>query len=163
MMMWQTAAASIASHGMKPDEYGVVPVPTQTAGATGDAGVTSMVAGINMAIFNDTKHKEASEAFVKFMTSDDEQKVLNGKYASIPPVIAAQSDPAFQTPDLKVLGQVLQKSAAPLPQVANESQFENLVGPAVKQLFADAAAGKPVTDDSVKAALTQAQQKMPTS
>jgi multiple sugar transport system substrate-binding protein len=163
MMMWQTAAASIASHGMKPDEYGVVPVPTQTAGATGDAGVTSMVAGINIAIFNDTKHKEASEAFVKFMTSDDEQKVLNGKYASIPPVIAAQSDPAFQTPDLKVLTQVLQKSAAPLPQVANESQFENLVGPAVKQLFADAAAGKPVTEDSVKAALTQAQQKMPTS
>ena len=163
MMMWQTAAASIASHGMKPDEYGVVPVPTQTAGATGDAGITSMVAGINIAIFNDTKHKEASEAFVKFMTSDDEQKVLNGKYASIPPVIAAQSDPAFQTPDLKVLAQVLQKSAAPLPQVANESQFENLVGPAVKQLFADAAAGKPVTDDSVKAALTQAQQKMPTS
>jgi multiple sugar transport system substrate-binding protein len=163
MMMWQTAAASIASHGMKPDEYGVVPVPTQTAGATGDAGVTSMVAGINIAVFNDTKHKEASEAFVKFMTSDDEQKVLNGKYASIPPVIAAQSDPAFQTPDLKVLTQVLQKSAAPLPQVANESQFENLVGPAVKQLFADAAAGKPVTEDSVKAALTQAQQKMPTS
>jgi multiple sugar transport system substrate-binding protein len=163
MMMWQTAAASIASHGMKPDEYGVVPVPTQTAGATGDAGVTSMVAGINIAIFQDTKHKEAAEAFVKFMTSTDEQKVLNTKYASIPPVIEAQSDPAFQTPDLKVLTQVLQKSAAPLPQVANESQFENLVGPAVKALFADAAAGKPVTDDSVKAALQKAQQQMPTS
>ncbi|NUS13014.1 MAG: sugar ABC transporter substrate-binding protein [Streptomyces sp.] len=163
MMMWQTASASIASHGMKPEDYGVVPVPTQTAGATGDAGVTSMVAGINMAIFNDTKHKAAAEAFVKFMTSTDEQKVLNGKYGSIPPVTEAQSDPAFQTPDLKVLAGVLQKSAAPLPQVANESQFENLVGPAVKSLFADAAAGKPVTDDSVKAALQKAQQQMPTS
>jgi multiple sugar transport system substrate-binding protein len=163
MMMWQTAAASIASHGMKPEDYGVVPVPTQTAGATGDAGVTSMVAGINIAVFNDTKHKEAAEAFVKFMTSTDEQKVLNTKYASIPPVIEAQSDQAFQTPDLKVLTQVLQKSAAPLPQVANESQFENLVGPAVKGLFADAAAGKPVTDDTVKAALQKAQQQMPTS
>ncbi|UWE11559.1 ABC transporter substrate-binding protein [Actinacidiphila bryophytorum] len=163
MMMWQTASASIASHGMKPDQYGVVPVPTQTAGATGDAGVTSMVAGINMAIFKDTKHKDAAEAFVKFMTSTDEQKSLNGTYGSIPPVLEAQSDPAFQTPDLKVLAQVLQKSAAPLPQVANESQFENLVGPAVKSLFADAAAGKPVTDDSVKAALTKAQQQMPAS
>ncbi|SHM60392.1 ABC transporter substrate-binding protein [Actinacidiphila paucisporea] len=163
MMMWQSAAPAIASHGMKPGDYGVVPVPTQTAGATGDAGVTSMVAGINMAIFKDTKHKDAAEAFVKFMTSTDEQKTLNGKYGSIPPVTEAQSDPAFQTPDLKVLASVLSKSAAPLPQVANESQFENLVGPAVKSLFADAAAGKPVTDDSVKAALTKAQQQMPAS
>ncbi|WP_327288158.1 ABC transporter substrate-binding protein [Streptomyces sp. NBC_01198] len=163
MMMWQSAAPAIASHGMKPDQYGVVPVPTQTAGATGDAGVTSMVAGINIAVFKDTKHKDAAEAFVKFMTSTDEQKALNGKYGSIPPVIEAQSDPAFQTPDLKVLAGVLQKSAAPLPQVANESQFENLVGPAVKSLFAEAAAGKPVTDASVKAALTKAQQQMPAS
>jgi multiple sugar transport system substrate-binding protein len=163
MMMWQTASASIAAHGMKPDQYGVVPVPTQTAGATGDAGVTSMVAGINMAVFQNTKHKAAAEAFVKFMTSTPEQKLLNAKYGSIPPVLEAQSDPAFQTPDLKALSAVLQHSAAPLPQVANESQFENLVGPAVKSLFADAAAGKAVTDDSVKAALTKAQQQMPAS
>jgi multiple sugar transport system substrate-binding protein len=163
MMMWQSAAPAIASHGMKPTDYGVVPVPTQTAGATGDAGVTSMVAGINIAIFQSTKHKAAAEAFVKFMTSTDEQKALNGKYGSIPPVVEADSDPAFQTPDLKVLAGVLQKSAAPLPQVANESQFENLVGPAVKSLFADAAAGKAVTDDSVKAALQKAQQQMPAS
>ncbi|NJP45451.1 ABC transporter substrate-binding protein [Actinacidiphila epipremni] len=161
MMMWQSAAPAIKSHGMTQDQYGVVPVPTLTAGATGDAGVTSMVAGINIAIFKDTSHKEAAEAFVKFMTSTDEQKALNGTYGSIPPVVEAQSDPAFQTPDLKVLASVLQKSAAPLPQVAHESEFENLVGPAVKSLFADAAAGKAVTDDSVKAALTKAQQQMP--
>ncbi|WP_329173624.1 ABC transporter substrate-binding protein [Streptomyces sp. NBC_01477] len=163
MMMWQSAATSIKAHGMTPDQYGVVPVPTQTAGATGDAGVTSMVAGINVAVFNSTKHKAAAEAFVKFLTSTDEQKILNGKYGSLPPVTEAQSDPAFQTPDLKVLAGVLQKSAAPLPQVANESQFENLVGPAVKDLFAEAAAGKAITDDTVKAALTKAQQQMPAS
>ena len=58
---------------------------------------------------------------------------------------------------------MLGKSAAPLPQVANESQFETLVGTAVKDLFADAAAGKAVTTDSVKAALNKAQQQMPAS
>jgi multiple sugar transport system substrate-binding protein len=163
MMMWQSAATSIKAHGMSPDQYGVVPVPTQTAGATGDAGITSMVAGINLAVFQNTKHKAAAEALVKFMTSTPEQKILNGTYGSLPPVKEAQSDAAFQTPDLKTLAGVLGSSAAPLPQVPNESQFETLVGTAVKDLFADAAAGKPVTTDSVKAALTKAQQQMPAS
>ncbi|WP_225845997.1 sugar ABC transporter substrate-binding protein [Streptomyces sp. HPF1205] len=163
MMMWQSAASSIKAHGMTQDQYGVVPVPTLVANPTGDAAVTSMVAGINVGVFNGTKHKDAAVQLVKFLTSTPEQKILNGKYGSIPPVREAQSDPAFQTPDLKVLAKVLTTSAAPLPQVADESQFENLVGPAVKGLFADAAAGKDVTDDTVKAALDKAQQQMPPS
>lgn len=163
MMMWQSAATSIKAHGMSPDQYGVVPVPTLSANATGDGAVTSMVAGINLAVFNSTKHKDAALKFVKFMTSTPEQKILNSTYGSLPPVTEAQSDPAFQTPDLKVLSSVLANSAAPLPQVANESQFETLVGTAVKDLFADAAAGKAVTTASVKAALDKAQQQMPAS
>ncbi|WP_405589292.1 ABC transporter substrate-binding protein [Streptomyces sp. NBC_01190] len=163
MMMWQSAATSIKAHGMTPDQYGVVPVPTQTEGATGDAGVTSMVAGINLAVFKNSSHQAAAVQLVKFLTSTPEQKILNGTYGSLPPVKEAQSDAAFQTPDLKVLAGVLGSSAAPLPQVPNESQFETLVGTAVKDLFADAAAGKSVTDDSVKAALTKAQQQMPAS
>ena len=55
----------------------------------------------------------------------------------------------------------LAKSAAPLPQVPNESQFETAVGTAVKELFADAAAGRPVTTASVKEKLSKAQQQMP--
>jgi multiple sugar transport system substrate-binding protein len=163
MMMWQSAATSIKSHGMNPDQYGVVPVPTLQAGATGDAGVTSMVAGINLAVFKNSKNLDGALKFVNFMTSDAEQKTLNSTYGSLPPVKSAQSDPAFQTPDLKTLASVLGSSAAPLPQVANEAQFETLVGTAVKDLFADAAAGKDVTTDSVKAALTKAQQQMPAS
>jgi multiple sugar transport system substrate-binding protein len=163
MMMWQSAATSITSHGMSPDQYGVAPVPTLTANATGDAGVTSMVAGINMAVFKNTKNLDASLQFVKFMTSTPEQKILNSTYGSLPPVKEAQSDPAFQTPDLKILASVLGGSAAPLPQVPDEAQFETLVGTAVKDLFADAAAGKDVTEESVKAALTKAQQQMPAS
>ena len=42
----------------------------------------------------------------------------------------------------------------------NESQFETAVGTAVKELFADAAAGSPVTTESVKARLEKAQQTM---
>lgn len=42
-----------------------------------------------------------------------------------------------------------------------ESQFETLVGTAVKNLLASAAAGKAVTEDGVRSELTRAQQQMP--
>ncbi len=47
-----------------------------------------------------------------------------------------------------------------MPQVAKESQFETVVGTAVKNLFADAASGKPVSAATVKAQLSSAQQQM---
>ncbi|MFJ5230017.1 ABC transporter substrate-binding protein [Kitasatospora sp. NPDC088391] len=162
MLMWQSAGANLKSHGMNPDDYGVVPVPT-AAGATGDKATTSMVAGINLAVFKNTKNLDGALNFVKFMTSDEEQKTLNGTYGSLPPVKAAQSDPKFATPELQTLAGVLQKSAAPLPQVPSESQFETLIGTAVKNLLASAAAGKPITDATVKDELSKAQQQMPAS
>jgi predicted transcriptional regulator len=98
---------------------------------------------------------------VKFMTSDAEQKILNKAYSSIPPVASAQSDPAFSTPANAVLKDTLTKSAVALPQVPAESQFETAVGTAIKELYADAAAGRAVTEASVKAKLEKAQSQMP--
>ncbi|MCX5415848.1 sugar ABC transporter substrate-binding protein [Streptomyces sp. NBC_00059] len=160
MVLWQAAATTFSAQGMKPEDWGVAPVPVP-AGAPGAGKQTnSMVAGINMAVFKNTKNIDGAKKFVKFMTSDEEQKILCKTYGSIPPVKAAQSDPAFAAPELKVLRDTLATSAAPLPQVPNESQFETAVGTAVKELFADAAAGTPVTTESVKARLEKAQQTM---
>jgi multiple sugar transport system substrate-binding protein len=161
MLLWQTAATTFKAHGMSPDEWGVAPVPVPS-GTPGDGSVpNSMVAGINMAVFENTDNLDGALEFVKFMTSDEEQKILNKAYGSIPPVKAAQRDEAFDAPDLTVLRDTLAKSAVPLPQVPQESQFETAVGTAVKELFADAAAGRPVTTESVRERLTKAQQQMP--
>ena len=54
-----------------------------------------------------------------------------------------------------MLRNVLGTSAVALPQVPKESQFETAVGTAVKNLFADAASGKPVSAATVKAAVVQ--------
>ncbi|MET9479195.1 sugar ABC transporter substrate-binding protein [Streptomyces sp. NPDC006638] len=160
MVLWQAAASTFASQGMKPEDWGVAPVPVQSGVPGTGEQTNSMVAGINIAVFNNTKNIDGAKKFVKFMTSDAEQTLLNKTYGSVPPVKAAQQDPAFGSSDVKVLRDTLGTSAAPLPQVANESQFETTVGTAVKGLWADAAAGKPVTTESVKAALTKAQQQM---
>ncbi|MFJ3582413.1 ABC transporter substrate-binding protein [Streptomyces sp. NPDC090127] len=161
MVLWQTPSQTFASQGMSEDEWGVAPAPVASGAPGQGTSVNSMVAGINMAVFKNTKNLDGATKFVKFMTSDDEQKILNQAYGSVPPVKAAQQDPAFGGPSLKVIRDTLATSASALPQVPEESQFETVVGTAVKQLFADAAAGRPVTTESVKAALEKAQQQMP--
>ncbi|MET8248917.1 sugar ABC transporter substrate-binding protein [Streptomyces sp. NPDC005202] len=161
MLLWQSASANLKSQGMGEDQYGVAPVPVQSGTPGTGTQVNSMVAGINIAVFRNSHNLDGAAKFVKFMTSDAEQKILNKAYSSIPPVKSAQEDPAFNTPANAVLKDTLAKSAAALPQVAAESQFETTVGTAVKELFADAAAGRAVTTASVKAKLQKAQQQMP--
>jgi multiple sugar transport system substrate-binding protein len=161
MLLWQTAATTLASHGMKPEDWGVAPVPVPSGTPGTGQNVTSMVAGINLAVFKNTDNLDGALQFVKFMTGDEEQKILNKTYGSIPPVKTAQQDAAFNAPDLAVLRDTLATSAAPLPQVPAESQFETAVGTAVKELFADAAVGRPITTELVRERLTKAQQQMP--
>ncbi|QLJ03616.1 sugar ABC transporter substrate-binding protein [Streptomyces sp. NEAU-sy36] len=161
MVLWQTASATFKSLGMKDSDWAVAPAPVQSGAPGTGTQVNSMVAGINMAVFRNTHNLDGAEKFVKFMTSDEEQKILNTAYGSIPPVKSAQSDPAFNSQGTAVLRQTLATSAQALPQVADESQFETAVGTAVKELFADAANGRAVTTDSVKAKLQKAQQQMP--
>lgn len=161
ILLWQSASANLTSQGMSEDQYGIAPMPVQSGTPGTGTQVNSMVAGINMAVFKNTHNLDGATEFVKFMTSDAEQKILNTAYSTIPPVKSAQSDAAFTTPSNAVLKDTLAKSAVALPQVADESQFETAVGTAVKTLFADAAAGRAVTTASVKAQLAKAQQQMP--
>ncbi|MFD3538687.1 ABC transporter substrate-binding protein [Streptomyces sp. NPDC058662] len=161
MVLWQTASATFKAQGMSDDEWGVAPAPVPSGTPGSGKATNSMVAGINMAVFKNTKNIDGAVKFVNFMTGDEEQKILNTAYGSIPPVKSAQQDPAFNTPALAVLRDTLATSASALPQVPEESQFETVVGTAVKELFAEAAAGRPVTTDSVKAKLEKAQQQMP--
>jgi multiple sugar transport system substrate-binding protein len=160
MLMWQAAASSLKRQGMSADQYGIAPIPLPAQTPPGGKKVTSMVAGINMAVFKNTHNRAGALKFVKFMTSRDEQKLLNKSYGSLPPVKDAYPDPAFDTPELKVLHDVLSTSSAPLPQVPQESQYETLVGNAVKKLFADAASGHTVSQSTVKSELTKAKQQM---
>ena len=98
--------------------------------------------------------------FVEFMTSDAEQIILNKAHSSLPTVQGAYGDAAFQTDQVTVFQTILATTAAPLPAVPEESQFETLVGTAMKDLFADAASGKAITADAIKAKLSAANQQV---
>ena len=159
MLMWQAAGANLKNHGMQPSQYGIAPVPVQSGAPGQGTNVDSMVAGINIAVFKNTHNLAAVEKFVQFMTSPAEQQILCQAYGCIPPVSAAQSNPAFSSPELTVIRNVLATSAVALPQVPAEAQFETLVGAALKNLMADAASG-PVSAQTVEQQLTSAQAQM---
>ena len=160
MLMWQNADASLIKDGMSASAFGVAPIPFPANAPAGAPHVDSIVAGINMSVFANTKHKTAALEFVKFMTSKTTQIALNKAYGSLPSVTDAYTDPAFQTPDDKVIQGVLANTATSMPEIAQESQFETVIGTALKNLFADAATGKAITNSLVSSQLTTAQQQM---
>ena len=160
MLMWQPAGANLAKYGMTSSQYGVAPLPFPASAPAGGKHIDSMVGGINLSVFANSKHQAAALAFVKFMTSQATEISLNKTYGSLPSVTDAYSDPAFQTADDKVFQSVLATSATAMPEIAQESQFETVIGTAMKTLFADAAGGTAITDSVVNAALTKAQQQM---
>jgi multiple sugar transport system substrate-binding protein len=159
MILWQAAGTTLKADGMSPDAWGVTAPPVES-GTPSASNPDSMVAGINMAVFKSSKNQAAALKFVKFMTSQSESTLLNGKYGSIPPVKASLAASPAANQEQTVLRNVLSNSAVALPQVPKEAQFETAVGGAVKTLFADAAAGKPVSAATVKAQLSSAQQQM---
>ena len=160
MFMNQASAGSLKTIGADLANIGVAPIPLPASPPAGSRKVTSFVAGINLSVFKSTKNTDAALEFVKFMTSTPEQALLNKTYGSLPTVQEAYSDPAFQTDDVKVFQGVLSSSAEPMPQVPQESQFETLIGTAMKSMFADVAAGKPVDGAKIKDALAQADQQI---
>jgi multiple sugar transport system substrate-binding protein len=159
MILWQAAGTTLKADGMSPDAWGVTAPPVES-GTPSASNPDSMVAGINIAVFKSSKNQADALKFVKFMTSQSESTLLNGKYGSIPPVQAALAATPAANQEQTVLRNVLSTSAVALPQVPKEAQFETAVGGAVKTLFADAAAGKPVSAATVKAQLSSAQQQM---
>ncbi|MFG1710036.1 extracellular solute-binding protein [Nonomuraea sp. M3C6] len=157
MYMAQTSGINVlAQNGMKPDDYGIVPIPAPAAGKK----ISSFVAGTNISVFKNSKNVDAALQFVKFMTSDDEQKILNKAYTTQPPI---QGVPAAFTDDqekLDTFTEILSSYAKPLPLVPGIQAFQANVGGAAVALVAKAATGAQVGDAEVQAALEEAQQKM---
>lgn len=148
------ANSSIASQGMAEDAFGVVAYPSP-AGAT---EVATMVAGINMSIFKNTKNKDAALEFVKFMTSEATQATLDKPFAALP-VLAGVTPSFTDNAELaKTFSDIYENKSKPLPLVPAEDQFESTVGKAMNQMFATVASGGTVSKADIKAALTTAQQ-----
>jgi multiple sugar transport system substrate-binding protein len=160
MVLWQNnAETTLQSLGMNSDQYGIAIMPMPATMPSGGKPTASHVAGINLSVFDNSKNKAAALKLVNFMTSKEEQVILNTKFHSLPVINDAYSDPAFQTPTVQTFKTILAEHSEPMPQITKEGEMETIIGGALKQLFAQAATSG-VTDADIKAALTKANQQM---
>jgi ABC-type glycerol-3-phosphate transport system substrate-binding protein len=114
-----------------------------------------------MSIFKNTQHKGAALEFVKFMTSPEEQELLNKAFNTIPPVKGVPTSAFAKYPELMaVWPQILDKNAVPMALVPSVSAYQTNVGGGIVGLFGKVATGSAVSENDVKAMLQAAQQKM---
>lgn len=147
------ADATIQQSGMNSSAYGVVPLPAPAAGKQ----IASFPGGINLSVFNNTKHKAAALALVKYLTSSEVQKTLDAKYASLP--VLADATPNFtDNPDeAATFVKIYTSMSEPLPRTAWEATYETAVGKAMNTMWATLATGGSVSLTDVQAALKSAQ------
>src|SRR5665647_1315618 len=160
LMSQMNADNTLQADGMKSSEYGVVPIPAPSPLPPGGKDVASFVAGINLSIFKNTKNQDAALRFVKFMTSPEEQAILDKPFTALPVVKGGTVNFTDNKAEAATFALVLATMSEPLPRIAAESAFETNVGAAVNGLLAQAATGKAVSTSDIKAALQQAQDKM---
>ena len=155
-MVMQQSGSRNALNALGFTEYGVAQVPVPEGGTP----TQTMVAGINISVFNESDQQEEALQLVEFLTSDEQQVTLNKAYTTLPVVEAAYDDPAFTDEISGTFATILAEHAEPMPQLPAEGQMETLVGGAVVDLISRAATGQPVTDADVREALAGAQEEM---
>jgi multiple sugar transport system substrate-binding protein len=164
MMFGQNATrTTLVGNGMDPSQWGIVPIPAPDPLPAGGRQVGSFAAGTNIAVFGNTDNKDGALRFVQFMTDPKQQATLSEAYGSLPVVkgveVPTSDDPAVA----QAWQQILAERTIPLQPNPNIQAYQTNVGGAVVELFARAATGGQVSTEDVRAALQQAQDKMPAS
>ena len=155
-MVMQQSGSRNALNALGFEDYGVAQVPVPEGGKA----TQTMVAGINISVFSETDQEEGALQLVEFLTSDEQQVILNKAYTTLPVVQAAYDDPAFTDEVSGTFATILAEHAEPMPQLPAEGQMETLVGGAVVDLVSRAATGTPVSEADVREALAGAQEEM---
>jgi len=160
LMSQNNADNTLQADGMKSSEYGVVAIPAPSPLPAGGKDVASFVAGINLSIFKNSKNQDGALKLVKFLTSPEEQAILDKPFTALPVVKGGTVNFTDNKAEAETFAAILATKSEPLPLVPAESAFETNVGNAVNGLLAQAATGKDVTTADIRTALQEAQDKM---
>jgi multiple sugar transport system substrate-binding protein len=158
MLIAQSGSRSFMS-SVKFSDYAIGEVPVLAPLPPNGKPIQTMVAGINISVFDNSKNKASAMELVKFLTSKDAQVTINKANGTLPVIAEGYTDAGAADPALQTFGTILKNNAEPMPQIPAEGQMETLLGGALKNLWAKAAIG-PVTDADVKAELDKANSQM---
>jgi multiple sugar transport system substrate-binding protein len=152
---------SLAALGMTSSQYGVVPIPAPSPLPSGGKDLASFVAGTNIAIFKNTPHADAAVKFVKFMTSKDEQQILDQKYQLLPVLSGAALTFFSDQTMAQTFTDILNTKAEALPVGSNITAYQQAVGAQMVTLMGKAATGSQLSASDIQSALQAAQGAMP--
>lgn len=155
-MAQNNAAATLEKNGMTADQYGIVPMPILDPLPPGGRAINSHVAGINIAAMVDGDNRAGALELIDFLTSPEEQAILNEAFGSLP---VLREEPGATAPDpvVDLFRGVLATTAAPMPLITNEAEFESTVGNAMRDLLGRAATGEQVDEQAIRDALAGAE------
>jgi multiple sugar transport system substrate-binding protein len=159
MLIQQSAAVGML-RSLHFKDYAVAEVPVLDPLPAGGRPVQSMVAGSNLAISADSKHRAADLKLVTFLTSPRAQTALNKAFGTVPVLKSLQGSPEFSDPATATFGKILARYAEPMPLVPAEGAMETVLGVAMTKLWSATADGR-VSDAQIGAALRGAQQSLP--
>ncbi|MFI6322870.1 sugar ABC transporter substrate-binding protein [Nonomuraea sp. NPDC050556] len=101
------------------DKFAVAPVP-------GDRTRTSFVGGADLAVFKDSRNRDAAWTFVKWLTDPAVQVKWYGLQKDLPSVQSAWTDPALQNDKVAPFGEQLKDTRA-TPAISTYAQIQKLV------------------------------------
>lgn len=142
------------------ENYAPAPIPMSDLNASGMEATQSHVAGVNIGVFENSDNINAAVAFVDHMTSEQEQAYLTEEFTALPVIEEVYDQEAFQTEEIQLKQETLENHAEPMPLYPSQSQMEQVVGTAIRDLLAEAAQGNEVTEDEVRDALNTAETQM---
>ena len=140
-----------------PDKYGIGLIPVPDPLPVGGKAIMSHLAGVNLAIFKDSKHRDAAITIVKCLLGPTAQVTEAKGNVGLPVTHAALADPYFQTPAMKAYGEILSYAAA-TPTEASSGQLLQGVGDALVKLYQASAATKSVDPAEVQRALQKVEE-----
>lgn len=135
-----------------PDQYGIGLIPLPDPLPAGGKPIMSHLAGVNLAVFKDTKVKAATLAVVKCLLEASAQVTEAKGNVGLPVTKAGLADPYFQTPSMQAYGKILANAAA-TPLDPSSSQLLQGVGEALVRLYQNSAASKALNPADVEQAL----------
>lgn len=156
LMNSSSAEKALIANGMESGDWGVVTIPWPVGGEA----VSSHVGGINLSIFETSKHKEQALAFIEFMTREATQKVVGKPFSVLPVLKGMEASFTDDAERAAVFTKVYNEHAKPLPLVPIVDQYEATVGAAVKNLFSSIATGQSVDRAAIEQALADAQSQV---
>ncbi|TDV48910.1 sugar ABC transporter substrate-binding protein [Actinophytocola oryzae] len=119
---------------------------------SGSGDFTSFIGGSNMAVFRNSKNRDAAWKFVSYLMQPDVQVKWYGTVSDLPSVQAAWDDESLAgDPQLKVFGDQLDKAKAP-PAIPTWEQIAAAVDTELEKL----AKGTETADAAAKAMQSQA-------